>query len=89
MDGDVDWAAALLECQGHWGKAVCLFGFPRPHLGALGRLPWCVELEQARAVSSSPPRPPGRLVGRQKEHGQARRGQGDSKGLWDGPHSQT
>lgn len=62
------------------------FGFPRPHLGALGRLlRRCVELEQATAVSSSPLRTPGSLVGRQKENGQARREQGDSKGLLDGP----
>lgn len=62
------------------------FGFPRPHLGALGRLlRRCVEPEQATAMISSPLRTPGSLVGRQKENGQAWREQGDSKRSLDEP----
>ena len=88
MDGVVDCCSAWMS--GTLGKGcLSLFGFPRAHLEALGRLlRRCVEPEQATAVSSFPLRPPGSLVGRQKENGQGRREKGESKGLWDGPQSQ-
>lgn len=88
MDGVVDCCFAWMS--GTLGKGcMSLFGFPRAHLEALGRLlRRCFEPEQATAASSFPLRPPGSLVGRQEENGQGRREKGESKGLCDGPQSQ-
>lgn len=69
----------MSETLGKGCLSVC--GFPRAHLEALGRLlRRRAEPEQATAMSSSPLRPPGSLVGRQKENGQGRRERGDN---WD------
>lgn len=75
MDGDVDWDCCSALMSETLGKGcLSLFGFPGAHLEALGRLlRRCVEPQQARAVSSSPLRPRGSMVERQKESGQGKR----------------
>lgn len=90
-EGGLDWNCCSAWMSGTLGKGcLSLFGFPGVYLEALGRLlRRCVEPEQATAVSSSPLRPPGSLVRRQKRNGWEGKQKEDMKGLWDRPESQA